>query len=46
MWENCNRTSISALRVKTEQRGSEAFRLMTRWLIHATFGDIPQPRPA
>lgn len=46
MWENCNLGHINlevfARRPRAEM--IEAFRLMTRWLIRATFGDIPQPR--
>lgn len=46
MWENCNLGHVNleafAKRPKTEMY--EAFRLMTRWLVRATFGDMPQAR--
>lgn len=46
MWENCNLGHVNleyfANRPKAEMK--EAFRLMTRWLVRATFGDIPQKR--
>src|SRR3972149_9399413 len=46
MWENCNlgHINMEAFANRPEREMLEAFRLMTRWLIRATFGDIPQPR--
>ena len=46
MWENCNLGHINLQHFagKPLQEAAEAFRLMTRWLIRATYGDIPQPR--
>lgn len=46
MWENCNlgHINLEAFARKPKTELYEAFRLMTRWLIRATFGDIPQPR--
>lgn len=51
MWENCNLGHINMEAFAPRPDGSqpsvsmsEAFRLMTRWLVRATFGDIPQPR--
>lgn len=46
MWENCNLGHINLEYFARGPRGPmmEAFRLMTRWLIRATFGDIPSPR--
>lgn len=46
MWENCNLGHINmeyfAKGMKAQMM--EAFRLMSRWLVRATFGDIPQKR--
>jgi adenosylcobalamin-dependent ribonucleoside-triphosphate reductase len=46
MWENCNlgHINLEAFARRPRAEMFEAFRLMTRWLIRATFGDIPQPR--
>lgn len=46
MWENCNlgHINLEAFARRPRAEMLEAFRLMTRWLIRATFGDIPQPR--
>jgi ribonucleoside-triphosphate reductase len=51
MWENCNLGHINLEAFAPRLDGSvpvcdmtEAFRLMTRWLVRATFGDVPQPR--
>lgn len=46
MWENCNlgHINLEAFARQPKQNMMEAFRLMTRWLVRATFGDIPQPR--
>lgn len=46
MWENCNlgHINLQAFAGKPLHRAVEAFRLMSRWLIRATYGDIPQPR--
>jgi len=46
MWENCNlgHINLQYYASKPNREAAEAFRLMTRWLIRATFGDIPQPR--
>lgn len=46
MWENCNlgHINLEAFARRPRSEMYEAFRLMTRWLIRATFGDIPQPR--
>lgn len=46
MWENCNLGHINLQHFATrpDNHAAEAFRLMTRWLVRATFGDIPQPR--
>lgn len=46
MWENCNlgHINLQHFASKPNREAAEAFRLMTRWLIRATFGDIPQPR--
>jgi ribonucleotide reductase alpha subunit len=43
---NCNLGHINLQHFagKPLKHAVEAFRLMTRWLIRATFGDIPQPR--
>ncbi len=46
MWENCNLGHINLQHFagRPDREAREAFRLMTRWLMRATFGDIPQPR--
>ena len=46
MWEACNLGHINMeyFAKKPQNQMYEAFRLMTRWLIRATFGDVPQPR--
>jgi ribonucleoside-triphosphate reductase len=46
MWENCNLGHINLQHFahRSPRKAIEAFRLMTRWLIRATYGDIPQPR--
>lgn len=46
MWENCNlgHINLQAFAGKPLHKAVEAFRLMSRWLIRATYGDIPQPR--
>jgi len=46
MWENCNlgHINLQYFASKPDREAREAFRLMTRWLVRATFGDIPQPR--
>lgn len=46
MWENCNLGHINLQHFAGQplKNAIEAFRLMTRWLIRATYGDIPQPR--
>lgn len=46
MWENCNlgHVNLQHFAGKPLYKAVEAFRLMTRWLIRATYGDIPQPR--
>lgn len=46
MWENCNlgHVNLEAFARRPEKEMMEAFRLMTRWLVRATFGDIPQKR--
>jgi ribonucleoside-triphosphate reductase len=46
MWENCNlgHVNMEAFARRPEREMLEAFRLMTRWLVRATFGDIPQRR--
>ncbi len=43
MWENCNlgHVNLEYFAKKSRQEMMEAFRLMTRWLTRATFGDIP-----
>lgn len=50
-WENCNLGHINMEYFAPNPSGyrpvmamKEAFRLMARWLVRATFGDIPQPR--
>jgi ribonucleoside-triphosphate reductase len=43
-WENCNLGHVNLDAFFNDFQGAkEAFRLMTRWLIRATFGDIPNP---
>jgi ribonucleoside-triphosphate reductase len=51
MWENCNLGHINLEAFAPRLDGSkpvtsmgEAFRLMARWLVRATFGDVPQRR--
>lgn len=46
MWENCNLGHINLQHFATSftKTTCEAFRLMARWLIRATNGDIPQKR--
>lgn len=46
MWENCNlgHVNLGYFLKRGKAQMMEAFRLMTRWLIRATFGDIPQAR--
>lgn len=46
MWENCNLGHINLQHFATsyDTTTCDAFRLMTRWLVRATFGDIPQAR--
>jgi len=46
MWENCNlgHINLQYFAGRPLKHATEAFRLMTRWLIRATYGDIPQPR--
>lgn len=46
MWENCNLGHINLQHFAKRPIWAmeEAFRLMTRWLVRATFGDIPDPR--
>lgn len=51
MWENCNLGHINLEAFAPRLNGTkpvvemaEAFRLMARWLVRATFGDVPQPR--
>lgn len=46
MWENCNlgHINLQYYAGRPLKHAVEAFRLMTRWLIRATYGDIPQPR--
>jgi ribonucleoside-triphosphate reductase len=46
MWENCNlgHVNLQAFANKPTKHMKEAFRLMTRWLMRATFGDIPDKR--
>jgi ribonucleoside-triphosphate reductase (thioredoxin) len=45
-WEACNlgHVNMEAFAKGRIQEMYEAFRLMARWLIRATFSDIPQPR--
>lgn len=43
-WENCNLGHINVDAFADDfEGGKEAFRLMARFLIRATFGDIPNP---
>ena len=43
-WENCNLGHVNISAFSDDFEGSkEAFRLMSRFLIRATFGDIPNP---
>jgi ribonucleoside-triphosphate reductase len=46
MWENCNlgHVNLQYFAERPLKECVEAFRLMTRWLMRATFGDIPQDR--
>lgn len=46
MWENCclGHVNLQHFANRPDREAREAFRLMTRWLVRATFGDIPQPR--
>lgn len=46
MWENCNlgHINLQYFANRPQRDAEEAFRLMTRWLVRATYGDIPQPR--
>lgn len=46
MWENCNlgHVNLEYFAKKPRTELMEAFRLMSRWLIRATFGDIPSKR--
>lgn len=46
MWENCNlgHVNLGYFVKRGKAQMMEAFRLMTRWLIRATFGDIPSSR--
>lgn len=46
MWENCNlgHVNMEYYAQKPVAQMMEAFRLMTRWLTRATFGDIPNAR--
>jgi ribonucleotide reductase alpha subunit len=43
---NCNlgHVNLQYFANRPQADAEEAFRLMTRWLIRATYGDIPQPR--
>ena len=44
-WENCNLGHINLADFYNDETGmKEAFRLMTRYLIRATFGDITDPK--
>lgn len=50
-WESCNLGHVNMEYFAPNPSGhtpvttmKEAFRLMARWLVRATFGDIPQPR--
>lgn len=43
-WENCNLGHVNVNEFHDDFEGSkEAFRLMARFLIRATFGDVPNP---
>lgn len=43
-WENCNLGHVNVSRFYDDfEGGKEAFRLMSRFLIRATFGDVPNP---
>jgi ribonucleoside-triphosphate reductase (thioredoxin) len=46
MWENCNlgHVNLEHFAKRPMAQVMEAFRLMSRFLVRATFGDIPQPR--
>lgn len=46
MWENCclGHVNLQHFANRPNKEAREAFRLMTRWLVRATFGDIPQIR--
>lgn len=46
MWENCclGHINLQAFANRRPALAYDAFRLMTRWLMRATFGDIPNPR--
>lgn len=46
MWENCNlgHINLGYFANKRPEEMYEAFRLMARWLVRATNGDIPQKR--
>lgn len=46
MWENCNlgHVNMEFFASKPPREMMEAFRLMTRWLVRATNGDIPNKR--
>lgn len=46
MWENCNlgHVNLGAMARRPVKEVEEAFRLMTRWLVRATFGDVPSTR--
>ena len=46
MWENCNlgHVNLQAFAMKPPVEMRRAFHLMTRWLVRATFGDIPNKR--
>ena len=48
MWEACNLGHVNMEyfvgRLGGHLQMEEAFRLMTRWLVRATFSDLPQPR--
>lgn len=46
MWENCNlgHVNMEFFANKPPKQMNEGARLMTRWLMRATFGDIPDAR--
>lgn len=46
MWENCNlgHINLQYYAERSTKKLHAAFRLMTRFLMRATFGDIPNPR--